>query len=122
MSLDTGGSPFYLHYDGLGSIVNLTSSSGATQWTYDYLPYGGVRTAAISIEGAATASYAGPLGVGADLLFKTATGQKVDATDAVGALTSIIPVPEGFLSQIIAGVSIDLLNRGIGSALGRQAK
>ncbi len=42
--LDTGGSPFYLHYDGLGSVVNLTSSTGVTQWTYDYLPYGGVRT------------------------------------------------------------------------------
>ena len=32
------------HYDGLGSVVNLTSSTGVTQWTYAYLPYGGVRT------------------------------------------------------------------------------
>ena len=32
-------------YDGLGSVVNLTSPTGATWWTYSYLPYGGVRTA-----------------------------------------------------------------------------
>ena len=44
LTLDTGGTPFYYHYDGLGSAVNLTSSTGVTQWTYDYLPYGGVRT------------------------------------------------------------------------------
>jgi RHS repeat-associated protein len=44
VTLDTGGSPFYYHYDGLGSVVNLTSSTGVTQWTYDYLPFGGVRT------------------------------------------------------------------------------
>lgn len=44
VSMDTGGNPFYYHYDGLGSVVNLTSSTGVTQWTYAYLPYGGVRT------------------------------------------------------------------------------
>ena len=44
VSVDTGGSPSYFEYDGLGSVVNLTSSSGVTQWTYAYLPYGGVRT------------------------------------------------------------------------------
>jgi RHS repeat-associated protein len=42
--MDTGSNPFYFHYDGLGSVVNLTSSTGVTQWTYAYLPYGGVRT------------------------------------------------------------------------------
>jgi len=42
--MDTGGSPYYYHFDGLGSVVNLTNSTGVTQWTYDYLPYGGVRT------------------------------------------------------------------------------
>ena len=44
MSVDSGGSPSYFEYDGLGSVVNLTSSTGVTQWTYAYLPYGGVRT------------------------------------------------------------------------------
>ena len=42
--MDSGGSTFYFAYDGLGSVVNLTNASGATQWTYAYLPYGGVRT------------------------------------------------------------------------------
>ena len=44
VSVDSGGSPSYFEYDGLGSVVNLTSSTGVTQWTYAYLPYGGVRT------------------------------------------------------------------------------
>jgi RHS repeat-associated protein len=44
VSMDSGGSTFYFAYDGLGSVVNLTNASGATQWTYAYLPYGGVRT------------------------------------------------------------------------------
>ena len=44
VSMDTAGSPSYYHYDGLGSVVNLTSASGVTQWTYAYLPYDGVRT------------------------------------------------------------------------------
>ena len=44
VSVDSGGSPSYVQYDGLGSVVNLTSSSRVTQWTYAYLPYGGVRT------------------------------------------------------------------------------
>lgn len=42
--LDTGGNPSYFHHDGLGSVVNLTGPTGTTQWTYSYLPYGGVRT------------------------------------------------------------------------------
>ena len=44
ISVTAGNKTAYLHYDGLGSVVNLTSSTGATWWTYDYLPYGGVRT------------------------------------------------------------------------------
>ena len=44
VSVDSGGAPSYLEYDGLGSVVNLTSSTGVTQWTYAYLPFGGVRT------------------------------------------------------------------------------
>jgi RHS repeat-associated protein len=44
VSMDSGGSTFYFAYDGLGSVVNLTNASGVTQWTYAYLPYGGVRT------------------------------------------------------------------------------
>jgi len=40
----SAGTPSYFHYDGLGSTVNLTSSSGSTQWTWSYEPYGSVRT------------------------------------------------------------------------------
>jgi RHS repeat-associated protein len=44
ISMTAGTSSYYFQYDGLGSIVNLTSATGATQWTYAYLPFGGVRT------------------------------------------------------------------------------
>jgi RHS repeat-associated protein len=43
VSLTTGGaSPatFYYHYDGLGSVTNLTDASGNSQWTYSYDPWG----------------------------------------------------------------------------------
>lgn len=40
----TSGSAFYFHFDGLGSVSNLTSSTGATQWTYEYHPFGAART------------------------------------------------------------------------------
>jgi RHS repeat-associated protein len=44
VSMKSGGSSFYFHHDGLGSVANLTSSTGVTQWTYDYHPYGVTRT------------------------------------------------------------------------------
>jgi RHS repeat-associated protein len=44
VSMQTGGSAYYYQLDGLGSVVNLTSSSGTTQWTYDYHPFGVART------------------------------------------------------------------------------
>lgn len=34
----------YFHRDALGSIVNVTNSSGVPQWSYDYEPFGNVRT------------------------------------------------------------------------------
>ena len=54
VSMTTGGaSPatFYYHYDGLGSVINTTDVSGATQWTYGYDPWGN-RTANQSATGA----------------------------------------------------------------------
>lgn len=39
------GEDFYYHPDGLGSIANVTDANGATQWTYEYEPYGAERTA-----------------------------------------------------------------------------
>jgi RHS repeat-associated protein len=40
----TGGASYYYHYDTLGSVRNVTSSTGATQWTDTYEPYGAIRT------------------------------------------------------------------------------
>lgn len=45
ISMTAGTKTAYYAYDGLGSVVNLTSSAGATWWTYAYLPFGGVRSA-----------------------------------------------------------------------------
>lgn len=41
--MSSGSSSFYYHYDAIGSVANLISSNGATQWTYDYEPYGTPR-------------------------------------------------------------------------------
>jgi RHS repeat-associated protein len=45
ISMRTGSSTYFFHHDGLGSILNVTSATGAAQWTYDYLPFGAQRTA-----------------------------------------------------------------------------
>ena len=44
ISMTSGSSTSYFHYDGLGSVVNLTSSSGARRWTWSYDPFGVIRT------------------------------------------------------------------------------
>jgi RHS repeat-associated protein len=44
VSMDAGGQTAYYHRDALGSTLNLTSASGATQWTYTYEPFGAART------------------------------------------------------------------------------
>ena len=44
ISQTAGSSTSYFVYDGLGSTANLTSSSGATQWTWSYEPFGTIRT------------------------------------------------------------------------------
>jgi RHS repeat-associated protein len=45
ISMISGGSPFYYHYDTLGSVANVTNAAGATQWTYAYDPFGATKTA-----------------------------------------------------------------------------
>ncbi len=42
--MSDGNNNFYYHYDPLGSVANLTSSSGASDWTYGYEPFGSSRT------------------------------------------------------------------------------
>ena len=44
ISMTSGNNTSYFIYDGLGSVSNLTSSSGATQWTWSYEPFGAIRT------------------------------------------------------------------------------
>lgn len=44
IAMTSGGNTYYYLYDRLGSVVNLTSSAGATEWTYTYEPFGSART------------------------------------------------------------------------------
>jgi RHS repeat-associated protein len=44
LSMLAGGNNYYFHTDGFGSIRNLTSQSGQTEWTYSYEPFGPART------------------------------------------------------------------------------
>ncbi len=44
ISMTTGNKVYYFHYDPLGSVTNLTSSTGATEWTDSYEPYGLIHT------------------------------------------------------------------------------
>jgi RHS repeat-associated protein len=43
ISQTAGPGTSYYHYDVLGSVANLTSSTGATQWAYSYEPFGTSR-------------------------------------------------------------------------------
>jgi RHS repeat-associated protein len=43
-SLTTSAGTYTYHRDFLGSVVGLTSSSGARQWTYSYEPFGSARS------------------------------------------------------------------------------
>jgi RHS repeat-associated protein len=45
ISMIAAGATFYYHYDDHGSVANLTSSTGAAQWTYAYDPFGATRIA-----------------------------------------------------------------------------
>jgi RHS repeat-associated protein len=44
ISMTTGGNLYYYHYENVGSVANLTSSNGTTQWSYEYEPFGAIRT------------------------------------------------------------------------------
>src|SRR5680860_148818 len=42
--MTNGSVTSHYHYDGLGSVANVTSSSGATRWTHAYEPFGTILT------------------------------------------------------------------------------
>jgi RHS repeat-associated protein len=44
ISMTTPGGSFYYHRDPVGSVTNVTSSTGKTQWTELYEPFGAVRS------------------------------------------------------------------------------
>jgi RHS repeat-associated protein len=44
LSMAAGGADYYFQRDALGSVRNVTSSSGQTEWTYSYEPFGTART------------------------------------------------------------------------------
>jgi RHS repeat-associated protein len=43
VSMATRSDTSYFHYDGLGSVTNVTSSTGAPLWAYQYEPFGTPR-------------------------------------------------------------------------------
>jgi RHS repeat-associated protein len=44
ISMTSGSTTSYFHHDGLGSVTNMTSPSGARRWTWSYEPFGVIRT------------------------------------------------------------------------------
>lgn len=44
ISSTTPSSVSYFHKDGIGSVTNVTSGAGTSQWSYSYEPFGSVRT------------------------------------------------------------------------------
>jgi RHS repeat-associated protein len=69
ISMRTGTSDYYYHYDALGSVRNVTSSAGVTQWTDTYEPFGAIRTETKNVTSAPenaikfTGEYVDPTGL-----------------------------------------------------------
>lgn len=51
-SLTTPAGTSFYHYDPTGSVANITDSTGATQWTYGYEPFGNGLLTAKNSQGA----------------------------------------------------------------------
>lgn len=52
VSLTDSSQTSYYHRDALGSVVNVTSSTGAAQWTHSYEPFGAANTSTQNDPGA----------------------------------------------------------------------
>lgn len=44
LSVVSGATVSYLHRDAIGSVSNITSTTGGREWTYAYEPYGAIRS------------------------------------------------------------------------------
>ena len=44
LTMSSGGNLYYLHRDPIGSITDVTNSSGTAQWQTTYEPYGDIKT------------------------------------------------------------------------------
>ncbi len=54
ISMTTPAGAFYMHYDNQGSATNLTNSTGVTQWTRTFEPFGAKRTETKNVGSAPT--------------------------------------------------------------------
>jgi RHS repeat-associated protein len=91
VSMRSGGADYYYHYDGLGSVANVSDSIGAVQWTYTYEPFGAPR----AVNGATGApdnpvQFTGEYNDPANGLYNLRARQ-YDTAD--GRFTAIDPVP-----------------------------
>lgn len=100
ISMRSGGKDFYYHYDGLGSVSDLTSSTGAPQWSYSYEPFGASRSAL-------------PLDLSAPANPMRFTGQYLDATGlyhmrarqmdpTLGRFTTRDPIPPKIFAPCVS--------------------
>lgn len=44
LTMRSAGATSYYHYDGIGTVVDVTSASGLPQWSYEYEPFGASRS------------------------------------------------------------------------------
>ena len=92
----SGSNAFYYHPDALGSTRNVTDTAGATQLTYDYEPYGAVRSQTGSLANFVkfTGQYHDPTGL------YHLRARQYDA--AVGRFLGIDPVPPRTLASLVS--------------------
>jgi RHS repeat-associated protein len=100
ISMTAGGGDYFYHYDGIGSVTNVTSATGTPQWSYSYEPFGTSRTA----------SKLDPLAPDNPMRY---TGQYLDPTDlyhmrarqmdpALGRFTERDPIPPKIFAPCIS--------------------
>jgi RHS repeat-associated protein len=96
LSMRTGGADYYVGHDALGSTVALTSSTGATDTTFSYDPFGNIRTEdkVVSSAPAIPLLFEGQL-LGSDGLYQL---QARDLDPTTGSFLSQDPLPQPAMS------------------------